>query len=484
MGCGISNLNDDGTLTKCEAEHSDVHQAPLLRKPVPPDGGGDHADDKARVVLEDWRLATARLFPQVAPRHLAFSLVCDIDPQHPWAMELAKSIVAPIHNLLPRGQLKECHIRLAKTPGEPLQQLAEDTVRHACGLPGLPGPTTPTMKRNLVTLPRELRLRILEYTDLVTPRAQVIWDRDEHAYSVRHFTPNPWYGPDEQHAGQFVGCWDAPYRDTGRKDLGHGCFCRRQHAAFSQGCKCWAPPGPTLFLLCRTLYHDAQFVFFSNHGFIVSDYRPRKWPVNTDPGPYVVSDLPDFPPPRERFAATEFLRHVPSSSLAYIRFLKITIPAYRPPSIWPQAQDPAMEDWNSTFEWARDKMSLPRLVIRFDVYGDQARRSYRITEAEAAAQVNTYMELLEPFKRLADGPSGGDGQGLGGFFASFAWPYRWVGDWLQDGVNAMWGGPDRREAEKQDQRAFELRARRYVMGDRYDPDATPPPVSDWDLTDG
>jgi hypothetical protein len=36
----------------------------------------------------------------------------------------------------------------------------------------------------LVTLPRELRLRILEYTDLITPWREVSWSRQLRTYEV------------------------------------------------------------------------------------------------------------------------------------------------------------------------------------------------------------------------------------------------------------------------------------------------------------
>jgi hypothetical protein len=55
--------------------------------------------------------------------------------------------------------------------------------------------------------------------------------------------------PDELYSDQFFHCW---------LDKAEGCFCSRRHAAFSLGCRCWTPPGPALFLLCRALSQDAQ----------------------------------------------------------------------------------------------------------------------------------------------------------------------------------------------------------------------------------
>jgi hypothetical protein len=87
-----------------------------------------------------------------------------------------------------------------------------------------------------------VRIRILEYTDLVTPQREVTWSRQDKGYVVFDRAYQ------EDHSSQFFDCWLAT------RGASNGCFCRRRHAAFSLECKCWAPPGPGLrrVLVCSS----------------------------------------------------------------------------------------------------------------------------------------------------------------------------------------------------------------------------------------
>jgi hypothetical protein len=249
---------------RCKNRHSGLHDPPLLSPASEPrnsnasEDAGDDSLSVARTLLSEWHSAAAGL-PHTKPGRLELSLVCDIDPRHGQALNIAKSAVAPIH-LLPPSHLKACHIRLGKAADSQLQQVARGTVMYACGI------STQTLKPSLLStlmsLPRELRLRILEYTDLITPNREVTWSRHDGGYYVSAIGWDPSSSPSFQHMSQFFGCWHGKI----------GCFCRRRHAAFSLQCKCWAPPEP-LFLVCRTLYQDSQLVFFSGNRIIVRDFR-------------------------------------------------------------------------------------------------------------------------------------------------------------------------------------------------------------------
>lgn len=468
--CCLHGREDDdhSSLSRCGQKHGGLHQLPLLSPPA--SAGND--DDKlaaAYALLREWHSAAAHLFSHwIAPRRLVLSLVCDIDPHHPRAMDIANSVVAPIRRL-PPSYLKECHIRLAKTPDPRLQQLAYDTVSYACGIP------TPSLKLpssaaiTLTALPRELRIRILEYTDLVTPKRQVAWSRQDCAYVACYFRADPDDPPEERYSNQFSECWRART---------NGCFCRRRHAAFSPACKCWAPPGPALFLICRALYEDAQFVFFSSNRFIVHDYKlcpPWVLPLLElrweDNGP-----VPTYPYPNKRFAASEFLRDVvPTRSLAYLRFLELVFPPYRPCS-WPETQHPAMQDWWSTVDWLRDKINLPGLTIRLVVAAASSNvpRLYRhtITVEEGETVMTAYMDLLRPLTGLAD-------RGLGRFYAHFPYPWELTEESrirrLHDQDWADWVWVEREALKK--------RAEHYVMSHRYDSlyanGRKEPELSDW-----
>jgi hypothetical protein len=461
----------------CREKHRDAHQAPLLSPAsAGSDGDGDGGDGLAAAhdAKREWHFVAAHMFSWIMPGRLALSLVCDIDPQHPLALDLADSVVAPFHLLSP-SHLKECRIRLAKTPDRQFHQLARDAVLHACGLPTSTQSSKPppsAAATTLASLPRELRVRILEYTDLVTPRRQVTWSRQDRAYVVRPFQTDEDPTPDELHSQQFFDCWFG---------TSEGCFCGRRHAAFSLACKCWAPPGPALFLVCRTLSQEAQYVFFSSNRFIIHDYKAYPaWAVPLSPGQQslpVSGEQRDGPVspgyyPGERFVVSEFLREVvPASALAHIRFLELAFPPY-PPQTWPGTEHPAMRDWWAVVEWLQDKINLRGLTLRLVVMdtSNGAPQPPRITTEEGGALMKAYMDLLRPLPRLAE-------LGLAGFYAHF--PYPWE------------GAPEPNVREERNPRwvwgakkALKDRLERYVMGGRYESlyaDGKEPVPSDWDL---
>ncbi|KAH6649300.1 hypothetical protein F5144DRAFT_624540 [Chaetomium tenue] len=446
----------------CRRQHYDIHQAPLLSH-----GGATSADDDA--ARRAWHSAAAQLFSRITPGRLALSLVCDIDPQHPQALSLAESILAPLY-LLPRSYLSECRIRLAKVLDGPLQQLARDAAVHACGLPtpipqACPAPpgTAAAATCTLASLPRELRIRILEYTDLIAPRRQVIWSRQDRAYVVLRFrrVAEPPLTPDEVYAEQFFDCY------RGRPE---GCFCRRLHAAFALHCRCWAPPGAALFLVCRTLSQEAQYVFFSRNRFIVHDYKVS--PI------WRLPDLPQRDPyyPFEQFAASEFLRDVvPASALAYLRFLELVFPPY-PPAAWPGPDHPVMRDWIATVGWIGDKLNPPALTLRVmgtDESNGTPDRAGGATAEEAATQLRAYRALLRPLQRLAEPP------GLARFYAHFQYPWD-TAPWDL----ALYQAPGPWYDPLFHKRDLKERLERYVMGARYESlyadGREEPGPSDWD----
>ncbi len=458
--------------SRCPREHEGIHQLPLLS----PGSASDGVDEleAAHAILKEWRLAATRLFSHTTPGHLTLSVVCDIDPQHPQVIDVANSVLAPVH-LLPPSHLREFNIRLAKTRDDRLQQLAQEAASHACGI------TTPSSRilttsmkpassagATLATLPRELRVRILEYTDLVTPRRQVMWSRQDHAYTICHSRFDPDNSASTAYSNQFFDCWRDKNYD------GNGCFCRRDHTAFSLACKCWTPPGPALFLVCRALREDAQFVFFSGNRFIVHDYTaspPWELPLfgqHQQEGP-----APTYPYPYERLAVSEFLRDVvPVESLAHLRFLELAFPLYRPQS-WPGTSHPAIRDWQSTVDWLQDKISPQGLTVRLIVAEPEGAPTWYysiITMDEGGCIMSAYVDLLRSLKCLAD-------CGLARFYAHLAFPWQHTEEArsLSDLERAdfVW---NEKEVMKKD-------SEELVMGSRYASlyvnDNEEPSLSDW-----
>jgi hypothetical protein len=285
-------------------------------------------------MLSEWYEAAAYLSSRVSIHgRLELSLVCDIDLNHQQdSLDVGQLAIAPIA-LFPR--LKDCHIRLGKKWNRPLQRLAEKAVLQACRASPKPAKTA---LPGLTALPRELRIRILQHTDLITPWKEVTVGRQHRGYQIcRPPCTNPQGGcpPDIHHGYRRIHC-NAYVDPPGVSERLPGCFCRRRHAAFSSSCHCWAPP-TDLFLVCRLLYRDAQFVFFSGNRFIVHDslaLMPWDLPdVQYEPLDSAAGTTRYYP--YERLLASEFLRDIiPAHCLADLRFLELVFPPYVPHG-WP-----------------------------------------------------------------------------------------------------------------------------------------------------
>lgn len=159
--------------------------------------------------------------------------------------------------------LRNCHIRLSRKFTPQLYQIARDTVLQARGIakPLLPAHISgtsapvkpekapfsePQVESRLLALPRELRFRILEYTDLITPWKEVDWCRypsNRAKYTALHppclHTEGVPCRPNLHHGCRFFNCWEATEQQQ-RSTV--GCFCRVRHSAASSTCVCWTPP--------------------------------------------------------------------------------------------------------------------------------------------------------------------------------------------------------------------------------------------------
>ncbi|KAK4245427.1 hypothetical protein C7999DRAFT_34190 [Corynascus novoguineensis] len=168
----------NGIRARCAQYHGSKHRRPLLDPVL---SGPDSTSSMlvAQALLTSWYDATVHLSSYVRPGRLALSLVCDINHQHEYTLEAGQLAIAPLALLPP---LKDCHIRLYKRWDRALQWLAESTALQACPKPSPLRLIPAKAPSALVNLPRELRLLILEYTDLVTPRKEVTWCRRYRRY--------------------------------------------------------------------------------------------------------------------------------------------------------------------------------------------------------------------------------------------------------------------------------------------------------------
>ncbi len=262
-----------------------------------------------------------------------------------------------------------------------------------------------------------------------------------------------------------------------------GCFCRVQHAAFSSSCRCWAPPIP-LFLVCHALSEDARLAFFSLNRFVINDTLASRlpydafdiWKAIKMPTRRHFWDSPEYihaqPPrsyPADRFAASQFLREVvPASCLSYLRFLEIVFPPYNH-ACWPHDDEhPALQDWVSTIDWAKDKLNTPGLTLRLTMAGSLAwppehpDERKTVTQAQGDQVLAGYDRILRPLARLGSGEDG-----FARFYADFAWPWKWVRP-LYDGDRELTHYEQLRAWAQSKEAVLNERAERFILGDRYE----------------
>ncbi|KAH6623809.1 hypothetical protein F5144DRAFT_372159 [Chaetomium tenue] len=437
----------------------------------------------ARLMLDEWRGTAVYLSSNIKPGALQLVLVCDVGQKE---VEAAEQAVAPLL-LLP--ELKDCHVRLCSSPNTQLRQLAQNAALQASRKLAPPPASHST---SLLNLPRELRIRILEYTDLVTPWKEVMWNRLEPGYQYLSSGCSSWAGvpcpPSQHHGCQYGRCHGQEIMKDGVVLWDHhqsiGCFCRVQHAAFSSTCKCWAPPTP-LFLICRHLCEDARFVFFSANRFVVSDslasgnpwvafdiLRALDLKSPEQRNDYWESDQyrqaqPPRAYPAHRFAASQFLREVvPAHCLGYLRFLELVFPPYNH-ECWPHDGHPALQDWMDTLDWAKDRINTPGITLRLTMAGSRLwPPAYpdgreELTQAQGDAVLAGYDRILKPLARLGK-------HGLTRFYADFAWPWKWT-DWV---VHRLLDTDDYRATRswlEGEDKLLSERAERLILGDdQYD----------------
>ncbi|KAG7294033.1 hypothetical protein NEMBOFW57_004095 [Staphylotrichum longicolle] len=253
--CGLDYFDDmestggfgDGSTGRCYSRRYDCkHQRPL---------GGSEPRDLA--LLAEWQATAAQVAPHISPGRLELSLVCDFDPLD---SEVASLAVDAIQSFPP---LKDCHVKLSKAPDGRLRQLAQDAVRRGRGMiprpsappsalhgPRHPSPLAPGYSR-LLALPQELRLQILEYTDLITPVKEVMWATSHGIMRIYRL---------------FV---------SGVAQAKHRLFLFPSARGRLIDVQVLGPTD-ALFLICRALNEDANRLFFSGNRFVVIDGKATR----------------------------------------------------------------------------------------------------------------------------------------------------------------------------------------------------------------
>ncbi|KAI1135844.1 hypothetical protein F5Y05DRAFT_415841 [Hypoxylon sp. FL0543] len=318
-------------------------------------------------VIHEWETAINRIAPHIEPNKLELWLICDCEPGR---VDLAKLVLAPLRQL---PMLRHCHIRLGCEPNHSLRQLAQDAAEQAIGI--LPVDSTPPRPVfPFLRLPSELRLKILEYTDLVAPLNRVVW-HPNRGYSVTKKCGACRYGPPYCHPNDHEACalgkvtssckicphsrksggcsrcchyacqfYHCEQRATRSDQIETGCFCASRHAAYSRLCRCWAPPA-ALFLVSRSFLKDVQALFFTCNLFTI--HNPEFSRVR-DP-------VQGVPPQLEAYPGSAFLNTLPTEALRYLNNLQTLCE----PSLEGQSRSPLRH----TIDDIRENLNLQYLCV-------------------------------------------------------------------------------------------------------------------------
>lgn len=250
-----------------------------------------------------WSHAAAIFGPKISPDCLRLSLACDACDD-----ATADLVVDALLSNLPR--LCSCEIRLGSSGHDSsryegsLGRKARKAALQAMGRWPEPRRTF----NSFMSLQTELMLKILEYTDLVTPLNRVTWNKREgyaldraSCYAVpnngppydeachpeahptcstpkicnkcSHLFPSPFHSRAEPGCFRCVH-WACQFLDCRGKveEWPHisPSFCIRRYAAYTPNCMCWMPP-TALFLVSRAFTDLARHVFLSQNKFKIQD---------------------------------------------------------------------------------------------------------------------------------------------------------------------------------------------------------------------
>jgi hypothetical protein len=276
-----------------------------------------------------WKRFCNQLASVLEPKRLKLWLICEVTD-----MDTAKKYMTPLLRL---PELRECAIRLGGDPeNHSLQELAEMTAIRMKYRPI----SRQALPFRLMDLPNEIRLMILEATDLVTPFA-LAWSPHAAPNETRLF---------EIHAIEGFGTVDpgwyrfAPCGSCSE----YRCYCWTRQAAFSTTCTCWKVP-IALFRVSSSFREDALSVFYNKNHFVVL------------PMPVDQSD---------KIGILEFLKRMPMAARRYLRSLRWIMPMILTPYEQEYKEFRTFEFWQGWAEamaFCAQNLKLEQLSLTVDM---------------------------------------------------------------------------------------------------------------------
>ncbi|KAF4549208.1 Hypothetical protein D9617_23g006230 [Elsinoe fawcettii] len=255
---------------------------------------------QASDLLPSWLAAASHLRQHLVPGRLSLSFTCDVD-DYSFALMIASPLLA-----LPR--LNRCWLRLSAGLDPQIAQLARRVSRTCTGH----GRAQEDQPFRYTDLPKEVQLLVLSFTDLVTPFSEIHWTPDEHYHLIMSQRKGTSYSDavfsmDEEEYEMWV-CHE-------RTEM-YGCFCRRHHSAYWEGCRCWSSPTP-LFLVSKDFHSAAVEVFFRSNRFCILPSYSEAF----------IGDVPVEDPPSPLPVSTFLQSTVPPMALPHLRQLELVLSA-------------------------------------------------------------------------------------------------------------------------------------------------------------
>lgn len=349
-----------------------------------------------------WQDTAVYIFSNLQPQKLTLHLICDIGI----GQEIVQ-VLQPLHDaagfLKGCGLLRNCELRLYPRKRHHISRLAEAT---AALVTGTDVESSPILTSDYLSLPMEVRLNILRYTNLVTPHGQLQWTSGR-GFSVE-MKKSEWCMPKDSNLT--------------------GSFCCRLHSGYSSRCRCWTPP-KALMLACRTMYKDALHILYSHNRIIITPSTGFKTPICSCAFGSCVAPL--------RLDVSRFItRHVFSESMYSLRNIEFALPPFSPGSRL-KPSSPFYLDWRFAIDQLKKHANLNVLTLRvyitfpFEKSGVPTSNTLyqRVRDYGGDSEVLKvyYYDLLPPLQTL---------RAMRRFFVFLEWPWHWTPDltlplWLQ-----------------------------------------------------
>ncbi|OTA98876.1 hypothetical protein M426DRAFT_325624 [Hypoxylon sp. CI-4A] len=390
----------------------------------------------SRSQIEAWQRAAAHVLSHAGSRRLNLHLVCDMNDDDN-NESMIGDVLEPLLNHA--DAIGECELRLHPKRHGWISKLAEETAARVKGLDA----SSRSQPFRFLDLPTEIRHKILEYTDLVTPHNQAQWNSERGFYVDRRqdYCASSMCDNPELESG------------TGKPSKGPGItgsFCCARHSGYSPRCKCWAP-SQALMLVSRGMYVDACHVFYSRNRIIVT------------PSGGVPTGISSRVPPMRLDASKFITGHMWPEVLYHLRCLEIVLPPLDP-DMFPTESSSLYQDWALAIDQLSRNVNVNNLTITVHITmfgslrGRNRAQSQEISwpEPDIEFMIRTFARLLAPLQTLRE---------MNRLFVHLVWPWNWLsGAYMpQDRLKSRSGTNVTRRIEE-----IEASLENSVMGAEYD----------------